>query len=172
MMATMMPPTTKAVSVDFTDGCYIRGSNRVQGLAFTNFENSYSDTNVRRVSSDSIRNFLRPDAPIAIARIRKGGLDHPLQLRFIGITRLLYRLADNGVSLQKQFTSNPRRFLPSVMAYLAECRVSLSMARRSNHIVATKQDQHEAKQSRGLSLRRNRRPSRADFQGTAWRDCS
>jgi len=50
--------TTKTVSVDFTDACYIHGSNRVQGLAFTNFENSYSDTSVRRISSDSIRNFL------------------------------------------------------------------------------------------------------------------
>ena len=34
----MMPPTIKTVSVDFTDACYIRGSNQVQGLAFTNFE--------------------------------------------------------------------------------------------------------------------------------------
>ena len=51
--------TTKTVSVDFTYACYIHGSNRVQGLAFTNFENSYSDTSVRRISSDSIRNFLR-----------------------------------------------------------------------------------------------------------------
>ena len=71
----MMPPTTKTVSVDFTDACYIRGSNQVQGLAFTNFETPTLVLDVSRAIQFEI---FSPDASIAIPRIRKGGFAHLL----------------------------------------------------------------------------------------------
>ena len=71
-----MPPTTKTVSVDFTDPCYIHGSNRVQGLAFTNFGTPTLVLDVSRAIQFEI---FSPDASIAIPRIRKG-LDSNLKL--------------------------------------------------------------------------------------------
>lgn len=67
----------------------IRGVGWVQGLAFTNFENSYSDTSVRRISSDSIRNFFA-DSSIAARLIRKDGVSHLFKLRLMGNVRVLY----------------------------------------------------------------------------------
>jgi len=151
----MMPPTTKTVSVDFTDASYIHGSNRVQGLAFTNFGTPTLVLDVSRAIQFEI---FSPDASIAIPRIRKGGFAHLLQLRFIGNIRVLYRLADNDISFTKTVVIESAAILTIGMAYLAECQVFSLDGSGSNHIAATKQDQHEAKQSRGLCLRRNRRP--------------
>jgi len=156
----MMPPTTKTVSVDFTDASYIHGSNRVQGLAFTNFGTPTLVLDVSRAIQFEI---FSPDASIAIPRIRKGGFAHLLQLRFIGNIRVLYRLADNDISFTKTVVIESAAILTIGMAYLAKCQVFSLDGSGSNQIAATKQDQHEAKQSRGLCLRRNRRPSRAEI---------
>ena len=118
--------TTKTVSVDFTDACYIHGSNRVQGLAFTNFETPTLVLDVSRAIQFEI---FSPDASIAIPRIRKGGFAHLLQLRFIGNIRVLYRLADNDVNFTKTVVIESAAILTSVWHTWQNARFSPSMAR-------------------------------------------
>ena len=138
----MMPPTTKTVSVDFTDASYIHGSNRVQGLAFTNFGTPTLVLDVSRAIQFEI---FSPDALIAIPRIRKGGFAHLLQLRFIGNIRVLYRLADNDVSFTKTVVIESAAILTICMAYLAECQVFSSMAR--DLTILLRQNKNSTKQS-------------------------
>jgi len=163
-----MPPTTKTVSVDFTDASYIHGSNRVQGLAFTNFGTPTLVLDVSRAIQFEI---FSPDASIAIPRIRKGGFAHLLQLRFIGNIRVLYRLADNDISFTKTVVIESAAILTIGMAYLAECQVFSLDGSGSNQIAATKRSARSKAVARALSSSKSAAKSGGDSR-VQLRECS